>query len=244
MDVAAIVVAAGAGERLADGRPGAAGVASARPKALVELAGVPLLVRSVRAFVIHPRIAAVVAVVGASWLDRARRLLDAAGLEVVTLCAGGSTRQASVSCGLAACPASAEVVAVHDAARPLVGAAVIDRALDALGENWDAVAPGLRVVDTLKLVDDGRGTVLRTVDRAGLWTVQTPQVFHRAALERVHARTASAADAATDDLALIERAGGRVRLVDGDARNLKVTFPDDLALAEALLAAEQPAPSA
>jgi 2-C-methyl-D-erythritol 4-phosphate cytidylyltransferase len=92
-------------------------------------------------------------------------------------------------------------------------------------------------VDTLKLVEPTRGTVLRTVDRRGLWIVQTPQVFPRAVLERVHARVAGSAEAATDDLSLVERAGGRVRLVDGDPRNLKVTFPADARIAEALVLA-------
>jgi 2-C-methyl-D-erythritol 4-phosphate cytidylyltransferase len=111
----------------------------------------------------------------------------------------------------------------------------IDRIVGALTEPWDAVAPGLPVVDTLKLVEPTRHAVLRTVDRTGLWAVQTPQVFRRSALERVHARVATSADAATDDLALVERAGGRVRLVEGERRNLKVTYPEDLRLAATVL---------
>jgi 2-C-methyl-D-erythritol 4-phosphate cytidylyltransferase len=90
-------------------------------------------------------------------------------------------------------------------------------------------------VDTLKVVDT-RHAVLGTADRSSLWGVQTPQVATRATLERVHARIASDAQAATDDLSLIERAGGRVRLVEGDRRNFKITHPEDLELAEHLLA--------
>ena len=149
--------------------------------------------------------------------------------------AGGATRQESVSAGLAACPAEVRTVAVHDAARPLVTPQLIDRTFAALVPPWDAVAPGVAVVDTLKSVDS-RLVVLRTVDRAGVWAVQTPQVSSRATLERVHARLATAAEAATDDLSLVERAGGRVRLIEGERSNFKITSPDDLAFAAQLLA--------
>lgn len=222
----AVVVAAGSGERLGVGLP----------KGFVDLAGEPLLLRSLRLFVGVAD--AVVCVVGAEHLDRAARLVDGAGLPGVRLVAGGATRQDSVSAGLSACPRSTRVVAVHDAARPLASQGLVRRTLAALQPPWDAVAPGLPLVDTVKLVEPQAGKVLRTVDRRGMWGVQTPQVFPRAVLERVHARVASAADAATDDLALVERAGGRVRLIAGERRNLKITYAEDLAIAEALVAAE------
>lgn len=225
-DTSAVVVAAGSGERLGVGIP----------KGFVELAGEPLLLRCVR--LLSRVVDTVVCVVGGEHLERAERLLDAAGVTGVRLTAGGDTRQDSVSAGLSACPPAARVVAVHDAARPLVTEGLVQRTLAALQPPWDAVAPGLPLVDTVKAVDP-QGKVLRTVDRRGMWAVQTPQVFPRAVLERVHARIASDADAATDDLALVERAGGRVRLVLGERRNLKITYPEDLAIAEALLSAER-----
>jgi 2-C-methyl-D-erythritol 4-phosphate cytidylyltransferase len=198
------------------------------PKALVALAGVPMLVHAARAFAAATSIDCVVVV-----LPPGAQVPRELGDDVVVT-TGGETRQASVASGLDACPPSTRVVAIHDAARPLVTAALIDRTVTALQPPWDAVAPGLAVVDTLKVVDS-RQAVLRTADRSGLWAVQTPQVASRATLERVHARIASDADAATDDLSLVERAGGRVRLVEGERRNFKITHPEDLALAELLL---------
>ncbi len=221
--ITGIVVAAGSGERLA------AGV----PKGFVVLAGEPLLVHAARA--LAPSCDAVVVVVGEGQVAAAGGVLAAAGLDAF-VCAGGATRTDSVAAGLAACPSGTEVVAVHDAARPLAGERLIRRTVAALQAPWDAVAPGLQVVDTLKLVDPAReGRVVRTVDRRSLWTVQTPQVFASATLERAHVGLGG--DAVTDDLELVERAGGRVRLVAGERRNLKVTFPEDLAIAAALLAA-------
>ncbi len=227
MDGTAIIVAAGAGERLEAGTP----------KAFVELAGEPLVVHAARAFARAQSIAEIVVVVPAHCdADRVAGWLRDAGLPDAVLCPGGETRQESVSRGLESCGAGDGVVAVHDAARPLVTPRLIDRTVAALMPPWDAVAPGLAVTDTLKLVDTTRNSVLRTVDRRGVWTVQTPQVFSRVTLARVHARVASAADAATDDLSLVERAGGRVRLIEGERSNVKVTYPDDLAHAAALLA--------
>lgn len=222
MSVDAIIVAAGMGERLGAGRP----------KAFVEIAGAALVVHAVRAFAAATSISGIVVVVPAQLLDHARRILPGG----VTVTAGGDTRQESVSGGLGACSRDARVIAVHDAARPLISPRLIDRTVGALAAPWDAVAPGEPLVDTLKLVDE-RQAVLRTVDRRGIWAVQTPQVAARATLERVHARVASGADAATDDLSLIERAGGRVRLIEGERRNFKITHVEDLTLAEQLLGA-------
>lgn len=229
MSATALLVAAGSGERLG------AGVA----KAFAILAGEPLLFHAARAFVRAEAVTGVVVVVPPQpdplFTRDVTALLERAGVVDPVVCPGGGTRQESVSRGLECCPASSELVAVHDAARPLVSARLIDRTIAALVPPWDAVAPGLPVAETLKLVDPTRHAVLRTIDRRGLWRVQTPQVFRRVTLARVHARVATPADAATDDLSLVERAGGRVRLIEGEPRNLKVTYPGDLELAEALL---------
>lgn len=219
--VTAVLVAAGTGERLG------AGV----PKGLVELAGEPLLVHGARALLTAASVDRIVVVTGPADCRRAREALDRAGLQGVTVCAGGSTRRESVSCGLAACPRGTRVVAVHDAARPLLTAALVDRTVGALVDPWSAVAPGLPVVDTLKLTGP-HDAVLRTVDRRDLWAVQTPQVFGLGTLTRAHA---SDPGAVTDDLALVESAGARVRLVPGERRNFKITYREDLDLAEAVL---------
>jgi 2-C-methyl-D-erythritol 4-phosphate cytidylyltransferase len=152
--------------------------------------------------------------------------------------AGGAVRSASVREALRACPAGDPVV-VHDAARPLAPARLFERALAQLEHSRaDAVVAAAPVSDTIKEVDvsDGR-TVTRTLERARLWAVQTPQVFRRAALERalIDAREEILA-AATDDAWLIEQAGGTVEVVESSPANLKITTPTDLTLAELLLA--------
>ena len=137
--------------------------------------------------------------------------------------AGGATRSASVRAGLAAVPADAGVVVVHDAARPRAGAELFARVIDAVVGGADGAVPGVGVVDTVKQVDSD-GTVTATLDRSTLVAVQTPQAFRAYMLRRAHA---SAADA-TDDAALVEAIGGRVVVVPGDPANRKITTPDDL----------------
>jgi 2-C-methyl-D-erythritol 4-phosphate cytidylyltransferase len=217
-------VAAGAGQRLGGGQP----------KAFVDLGGTPLLVHSTRAM------AAVcdqiVVVVSDGHVDQGARSLGAAGIEA-TLCVGGATRTDSVAAGVLACQKLGtcpdDLVGVHDAARPLASVELIARTFAATSDGWDATAPGLPVVDTLKLVGADH-TVIRTVDRQGLWAVQTPQVFRWGLLEHVY--LCQCPETATDDLGLAERAGYRVRLIPGETTNLKITYPQDLVMAEALLA--------
>ncbi len=138
--------------------------------------------------------------------------------------AGGETRSGSVRAGLAAVPGDAEVVVVHDAARPVPCPAVWDAVLTAVAEGADAAVPGIPVTDTLRSLDGG------LVDRSRVVAVQTPQAFRAGALRGAHAGGGEA----TDDASLVEAAGGRVVVVDGDPRNLKITTPVDLALAELL----------
>jgi 2-C-methyl-D-erythritol 4-phosphate cytidylyltransferase len=153
------------------------------------------------------------------------------------LVAGGSSRSASVRRGLAAVPAEADVVVVHDAARPLASPDLFRAVLAALADpgSLDAAGaiPVVAVTDTLKRVDAERRTVTATVPRADLVAVQTPQAFRADALRRAHASE----DDATDDAALVEALGATVRVVAGDPRNVKLTTPADLAFAEHLLGA-------
>jgi 2-C-methyl-D-erythritol 4-phosphate cytidylyltransferase len=142
---------------------------------------------------------------------------------------GGETRSASVRNGLAEVPADAEVIVVHDAARPAAGKALFTAVIDAVLAGADAAFPGVPVTDTIKRVDGG--VVVETLDRSTLVAVQTPQAFRAAALRAAHAGGGDA----TDDCALVERAGGRVVVVPGDPANRKLTDPSDLAaLTEAL----------
>jgi 2-C-methyl-D-erythritol 4-phosphate cytidylyltransferase len=150
--------------------------------------------------------------------------------------AGGPTRAASVRNGLAAVPPDAEVICVHDAARPLATTDLYARVVAAVCAGADAAVPGLPLTDTVKQVAPD-GTVLATPDRATLVTVQTPQAFVAAALRAAHADAAVAGDpTVTDDAMMIERRGGRVVVVPGEPDNRKITLPDDLARARELCA--------
>ncbi|HZA77550.1 MAG TPA: 2-C-methyl-D-erythritol 4-phosphate cytidylyltransferase [Acidimicrobiales bacterium] len=142
-----------------------------------------------------------------------------------TVVAGGATRSASVRAGLAAVPDDADVVVVHDGARPLAGAELFARVVEAVREGADAAVPAVEVTDTLRHRSGA------PVDRGELVAVQTPQAFRAAALRRAHAGEPEA----TDDASLIEAAGGKVVVVEGSPANLKITRPVDLIVAEALL---------
>jgi len=141
--------------------------------------------------------------------------------------AGADTRSGSVRAGLAAVPADAEVIVVHDGARPLADAALFRAVVDAVRDGADAAVPGVPVIDTLRSRGGG------TVDREGLVAVQTPQAFRAGRLRAAHTGTAEA----TDDASLVEAAGGKVVVVNGSPTNLKITRRDDLVVAEALLRA-------
>jgi 2-C-methyl-D-erythritol 4-phosphate cytidylyltransferase len=150
------------------------------------------------------------------------------GADVVV--AGGLTRSASVRCGLAAVPSDATVVVVHDAARPLAGVSLFKAVLDAVARGADGAVCAVQVADTVKRVEGTR--VTETLDRSGLFAVQTPQAFVGGVLRAAH----EGEPEATDDAALVEAAGGRVVVVEGDPRNRKLTDPLDLVVAEALVA--------
>jgi 2-C-methyl-D-erythritol 4-phosphate cytidylyltransferase len=155
---------------------------------------------------------------------------ELATTKVVSCVTGGATRAESVRAALADVPEHALVVLVHDAARPLVEDAVIERVLRPLAEGFDGVVPALPIPDTVKRVE--RGVVTETVERDSLVGAQTPQAFLAPVLRRAFAGDLSGA---TDCASLVERAGGRVAVVDGDRRLLKVTMPEDLALVESWL---------
>ncbi len=156
--------------------------------------------------------------------------------------AGGATRSDSVRAGLAAVPQDADVVCVHDAARPLASVALYHRVIDAIAAGADAAVPGLAVTDTIKVIDtataDGAvlGEVTATPDRSTLVAVQTPQAFRADALRAAH----RAGGDATDDAALVEAAGGRVVVVEGDPMARKITTPDDLQWARAQVETSRP----
>ena len=211
-----MIAAAGSGERL-----GAGG-----PKAFVELAGRPLLDWSLDAFRSAKSIAEVVVAVPPG------REGSVAERGVVAV-AGGAHRSESVANALELC--GGEIVVVHDAARPLATPALIDAVVERLASDQDAagVIAAAPVTDTIKQTGDA-GEVERTLDRAGLWAVQTPQAFRADALREALSDPDSIPDA-TDDAMLVERRGGRVLIHSAPAENLKVTSPLDLSLAGLLL---------
>lgn len=220
----AVLVAAGSGERFG----------GKRPKAFANLAGRPLVAESLERLDASAWIEAIVVVAVADWEEPTILLAEELGAgSLRAVVTGGATRTDSVRAGLAEVPGDTAVVLVHDAARPLVSDDVVERVVTALGEGWDAAVPALPLVDTVKRAEDE--AVAETVDRSGLHAVQTPQAFVAGALRRALA----GAGEATDCAALVEATGGRVRLVEGDRRLLKVTTPADLAFVETLLGAER-----
>ncbi|MCK6487364.1 MAG: 2-C-methyl-D-erythritol 4-phosphate cytidylyltransferase [Planctomycetes bacterium] len=222
MTACVIIPAAGSGARFG----------GERPKQFLDCAGRPVLAWSLAAFAGLCEQAVVA--VNDAWRDEAEAIARAAPLPV-TVVAGGAERQESVRLALAAVAPACSRILVHDAVRPCVPRACIAACLAALDRHHAALV-AVPCAATVKRADAGR-LVAETVPRAGLWLAQTPQGFRRAAGNDAFARCAAAGWQVTDDAEVLERAGYRVELVPGDARNLKITTPDDLALAAALLAA-------
>lgn len=220
----AVVVAAGRGERLG----------GERPKAFARLAGRPLLAESIERLDRSDWVEGVIVVAPEGWEEPSILLAEELGTGKVAACVtGGTSRADSARIGVEEVPAEAAAILVHDAARPFLPEDVIGRVLAPLGENWDGAVPALPAADTLKRVADG--AVAETVDRSGLVAVQTPQAFVASVLRRA---LAGSLEGATDCSALVEAQGGRVRVVEGDRRLVKVTTRADLAFVETLLAAE------
>ena len=208
----AVLVAAGRGERLGEDRP----------KAFVALGGLPLLAEPLRRLDECELVDAVVVVAPPEWEEPAILLAEELGASKVSACvAGGETRTDSVRAGVAEVPDDAAVILVHDAARPLLPEDVVARVLGALGEGFDGAVPAIPVADTLKRVD--RDVVVETLDRSQFVSVQTPQGFVAPVL-----RAALARGEGTDCASLVEAQGGRVKVVAGDERLLKVTTRADL----------------
>jgi 2-C-methyl-D-erythritol 4-phosphate cytidylyltransferase len=210
----AVLAAAGSGDRLG----------AERPKAFARLGELPLLAESLGRLEESDWIDSIVVVAPPGWEEPAILLAEELGAgKVAGVVPGGATRAESVRLGVGEVPEDAVVIVVHDAARPVLPEAVIERVLAPLSEGWDGVVPALPVADTIKRV---RGDeVVETLARDELVAVQTPQAFLADALRR-----AMEGGEASDCAALVERAGGRVKVVEGDPRLLKVTTQADLEL--------------
>jgi 2-C-methyl-D-erythritol 4-phosphate cytidylyltransferase len=200
-----------------------------QPKAFAPLRGRPLLAESLERLEASDWIDSIVVVAPPGWEEPVILLAEELGAgKVVSSVAGGASRAESVRIGVGEVPDDAAVILVHDAARPLVSDAVVERLLAALNEGWDGAVPGLAVADTVKRVRDD--AIVETLAREELVAVQTPQAFVAPVL-----RDAVGGGEATDCSALVEGRGGRVKVVEGDPRLLKVTTADDLALVESWL---------
>jgi len=209
--VAVLIPAGGIGARL--GRR--------TPKQFLRLGSATILTVTLRHFTRHPGVRAIVVAVPAAHVDRARAALGGSRRPRVEVVAGGATRQESVWRALQAAPAAVDVVLVHDAVRPFISRGLVDAVVGAAAAHGAAVC-ALPIAETVKRVRDD--VVEATLERAGLWAVQTPQGFHPALLREAHRDGVTG----TDDAMLVERLGHAVRVVPGLAGNVKITTPDDL----------------
>lgn len=227
-DVGAIVVAAGRGVRFG----------SETPKQFHSIGGVPIVLWALRHFTTHPEVAHVALVLPPNDAVHPPAFLAAfSALSALSVVPGGIHRGDSVRAGLAALHPECVIVLVHDGARPFVDRSVMDRVIE-FARRGEGAVPAVPLSDTLKEVaEDDPTRIVRTRPRARLWRAQTPQAFPRAVLEQAHAHAVHIGHRATDDAALVEAMGVTVRLVPDSTRNIKVTTPEDLALAE-LLAGE------
>jgi 2-C-methyl-D-erythritol 4-phosphate cytidylyltransferase len=216
----AVLAAAGRGERLGDDKP----------KVFARLGDLPLLAEPLRRLEESDWVERIVIAAPPGWEEPCILLAEEIGAgKVASVVTGGETRAASVRTALAEVPEEAAVVLVHDAARPLLPDEVIERVLAPLSEGWEGVVPAVPIADTVKRVDGD--AVVETVDREGLVATQTPQAFLAESLRRAFSPSnTQGRSGATDCASLVEAQGGRVKVVPGDLRLLKVTSPEDLEL--------------
>ena len=221
MKTEAIIVAAGLGRRLN----------SKVPKALVLLKGKPLVAYSLKVFEDHPGIDSVVLVTVAGHMPQFVRMARSFK-KVRAVVAGGLARSDSVKCGLKEISPDTDIVLVHDAARPFIENAMINRLFGALKKNKAAIV-GVPLKFTVKKIDPKTLDIQETPARELLWEAQTPQGFHKDVLVKAYAKKFK--EEATDDAMMVERMGIKVKIVEGSYRNIKVTTPEDIILAKQLL---------
>jgi 2-C-methyl-D-erythritol 4-phosphate cytidylyltransferase len=225
MQVLVILPAAGLGTRMA----------GPQPKQFLALDGVPILIHSLRAFASVQRVTAIYVAVRTTEIDRVEAQIAEYGFaNRVRVVAGGDTRQESVSHALAALPAQPDdIVLIHDAVRPLIDAATIDRTIDAVAQSGAAIV-GMPAIDTIKQVErTAHGALITsTIPREYVVLAQTPQGFRYSLLQRAFAEANADGFVGTDEASLVERAGIPVAVVHGSQVNLKITQPGDLELAE------------
>lgn len=227
MKAQAIIPAAGSGIRMG----------ASIPKTLLPINGTPMIVHTLRAFENCATVDGVVLVVHPDHAAEYRRVVEDAGItKVKEYITGGSRRSESVGNGLTYVDANCGIIVVHDGARPLIKPELIDKAVTMCVTDL-AVVIGVPVKQTIKKINTNEQVVERTLDREALWEIQTPQVFHKEILVEAyeHAKSLDV----TDDASLVEQMGIKVKVMQGDYFNIKITTPEDIAIAEKLLAAEK-----
>lgn len=203
-------------------------------KNFLELAGEPILIRTLKTFSQSARINFLIVIVAAGEIETVSELLDSAeNLKPWTVTTGGSERQYSITNGLKLVPEDSEIILVHDAARPLISLQTIEDVIDA-AERFGGAIAAVPAKNTIKVVDSD-GFVLNTPKRSDLVSVQTPQGFRRDILLKAYAQAAADNFLGTDDASLVERIGGRIKIVHSDYRNIKVTTPEDIQIAETFI---------
>jgi 2-C-methyl-D-erythritol 4-phosphate cytidylyltransferase len=223
--VSAIIVAAGAGSRMG----------GVDKQQIMLLDGVPIVARSIQQFQDCPRIAEIVVVCREEEIANFYHILRDFGLDkVVSVVAGGAQRQNSVFAGIAACSEEADFFAIHDGARPLILPEQIENCLSAAME-YGAAAVGVPVKDTIK-IETPDHFIKATPDRGSLKAIQTPQIFAAKLYREAMGQAKAAGRFYTDDCQLVEHAGGKVYIAEGSYENIKITTPEDIAHANAILA--------
>ncbi len=224
MKTTAIIAGGGSGKRML----------SQGNKLFIEIGGIPVLAMTAAVFGSAEIIDEIVIVVPSDEMERTKAVVKSSSLKKVTnIVAGGPTRQASVSNGLAAMAPDADIAVIHDAARPFITREIIVRAVNEI-KTCRAVIVGVPVKDTIKTLDD-KGFISNTLDREFLWQAQTPQVFDAALIKEAHDRARKTGFEATDDSRLVERFGEKVKMIQGSYENIKITTPEDIKIAEAIL---------
>lgn len=227
MKVQAIMPTAGLGVRMG----------SKTPKTLMEINGIPLFIHTLKVFEKCPSVDAVILVVHQDFAEQYRAAVEKYGItKVKEYITGGQTRCQSVGNGLTYVDDDCDAILVHDGARPLISVEVIEKALH-LSKIEPAVVIGVPVKQTIKKVNRSDSVVEKTLNREELWEIQTPQIFHRPILMDAYEQTDNFE--ATDDAALVEQIGIKVKVMQGDYMNIKVTTPEDLIIAEKLLAMKE-----
>ena len=218
----AVIVAAGSSERMGT------------DKMLMELCGMPVIARTLTVFQQCPEIDDIVVVTRRDKIEMLAELCHKYGISKVSkVIAGGATRAESALAGVSAVKGRAELIAIHDGARPLVTTALISKTVSAAAE-YLAAAPGIKSTDTLKIVDD-KGFITSTLDRSAIVRIQTPQIFNSELIKGALTKAVSDKLAITDDCSAVEIMGVKTRIVEGENTNIKLTSPDDLITAAAIL---------